>query len=141
MNDIPIITGAFHVPELSGDKPYLIGSRCSACAYICFPKKAVCVRCLGDDTMEDIRLGAHGTLETFAVMQVAPPGFVAPYIIGYIRLREGSLVFAPITGCEPRDDALEIGDEMELVIEKLTEDENGNSIIGWKFKPVKRRQP
>jgi len=34
--------------------------------------------------------------------------------------------------------ALETGDEMELVIEKITQDDEGNDIIGYKFKPVER---
>lgn len=89
--------------------------------------------------MEDIPLGSTGTLETFAVMQVGPPGFQVPYVIGYVRTREGVLVFTPITGCEPKDEALKIGEAMELVIEKIKEDGKGNSLLGWKYKPVGAR--
>lgn len=140
MSDIPIVPDSFDVMETPDSKPYLIGARCTICGYVCFPKKVVCVRCRRDDTMERVRLGPFGTLDTFAIMQVAPPGFIAPYIIGYVRLREGPVVFAPLTGCEARDDALEIGEEMELVIEKIKEDEKGNSLMGWKFRPVKRER-
>jgi uncharacterized OB-fold protein len=89
--------------------------------------------------MEQIKLGHRGTLETFAVMQVGPPDFPPPYIIGYIRTKEGALVFTPITGCEAADDALQIGEEMELVIEKIKEDGEGNSLLGWKYKPARKK--
>jgi len=139
MVDMPVKEGLFHIPESLGDKPYLIGSRCRACGYTCFPRKEVCVRCRQNDTVEEIKLGPYGTLETFAVMQVGPPDFPPPYIMGYVRMKEGALVFTLITDCEPQDDALEIGEEMELVIEKIREDEEGNNLIGWKFKPIERK--
>ncbi len=132
--------GLFQVPASPGDKPYLIGSRCRICGYICFPKKDVCVKCRRDDTMEQTRIGPDGILETFAVMQVGPPDFPPPYMIGYVKTKEGALVFTLITGCEPRDDALLIGEEMELVIEKIKKDKDGNNVIGWKFKPIRRRR-
>ncbi len=137
--NLPIKEGLFEVPESINGRPYLIGSRCSVCGYVCFPKKEVCVKCLRDDTMEIARFGPYATLDSFAVMQVAPPGFTAPYIQGYVILKDGPKVFTLITGCEPKDDVLELGEEMELVIEKITEDENGNNLIGWKFKPTRRR--
>jgi uncharacterized OB-fold protein len=90
--------------------------------------------------MENIPLGSHGRLETFAVMQVGPPGFKVPYVIGYVKTREGALVFAPITGCEAKDEALKVGEEMELVIEKVKEDGKGNHLIGWKYKPAGKRE-
>ena len=34
--------------------------------------------------MEETRLGPYASLETYAVMQVGPPDFPAPYIIGNV---------------------------------------------------------
>jgi uncharacterized OB-fold protein len=131
--------GLFHRPESPGEKPYLLGSRCHICGYVSFPRKSVCTKCRRDDIMEEIKLGPYGILETFAVMQVGPPDFHPPYTIGYIRTEEGALVFTPITGCDARDDALRIGEEMEMVIEKIKEDGEGNALLGWKFKPAKKK--
>ena len=96
--------------------------------------------CRKEATMENIQLGSGGELETFAVMQVGPPGFKVPYVIGYVKTPEGALVFAPITGCQPKDDALKVGEQMELVIEKVKEDGKGNNLIGWKYKPATKRE-
>lgn len=133
--DVPVREGLFYVPESSDAKPYLIGGRCSICGYTCFPKKSVCVRCRRDDTMGEIKLGPYGVLETFTLMQVGPPDFPPPYLMGYVRTKEGALVFTLITGCEARDDALEIGQEMELIIDNIKEDRQGNNLVGWKFRP------
>lgn len=89
--------------------------------------------------MEEMKFGPCATLDNFALMQIGPPDFPAPYIMGYVRMKEGVVVFAPITGCEARDDALELGEEMELTIEKIKEDEQGNNLIGWKFRPTRRK--
>ena len=137
MTDLPLREGLLHIPDSPDDKPYLIGSRCKICSYTCFPKKFVCVRCRRDDTMEEIKLSPYATLETFTVMRVGPPDFPPPYIMGYVKMKEGPTVFTLITGCEVTDDALDLGEEMELVIEKVKEDGQGNNLIGWKFKPLK----
>ena len=55
-------------------------------------------------------------------------------------MQEGPLVFTLITGCEIRDDSLDLGEDMELIIEKVKEDEQGNNLIGWKFKPIKGKK-
>ena len=140
MAEIPLKPGLFVQPKSEGERPHLVGSRCRVCGYTCFPKKEVCIVCRKDGTMEEAGIGSEGTLDTFAVMQVGPPGFRVPYAIGYIRTREGAVVFAPITGVEPRDDALTIGEPMELVIEKVKEDEKGNSLVGWKYRPSRVRR-
>jgi uncharacterized OB-fold protein len=137
MADLPLREGLLHVPDAPDDKPYLIGSRCRICGYTCFPRKFVCVRCRRDDTMEKIELGPYAILETFTVMRVGPPDFPPPYIMGYVKMKEGPMVFTLITGCEARDDALDLGEEMEMVIEKVKEDGQGNNLIGWKFRPLK----
>jgi uncharacterized OB-fold protein len=136
--DIPLKEGLFYSPKSPEEKPYLIGSRCRVCGYTDFPEKKVCVRCRRPDTVEKIRLGERAMLETYTVMRVSTPDFSAPYMIGYVRTKEGALIFTHITGCDMADDALTIGEEMELIIEKIKEDSQGNPVIGWKYRPIRR---
>jgi len=131
-----VIEGAFHEPASPKEKPYLIGSRCGECGYVAFPPKEVCPICVIDNTMETTSLGSVGKVNSFTIVRQAPPGFTAPYMLGMVLMPDGPEVFTMITGCEIEDDALTIGQEMELVIEKLREDDEGNEVIGWKFKPV-----
>ncbi|MFH1169738.1 MAG: OB-fold domain-containing protein [Chloroflexota bacterium] len=139
MADKPLKEGLFHIPGGPGDKPYLIGGRCKACGFVTFPKKTVCVRCRRDDAMEEIKMGPEASLETYTTMQVGPPEFPPPYVIGYVKMKEGPKVFTLLSDCKPDED-LEPGQEMEMVIDKIREDEAGNNLVGWKFKPVRRRK-
>ena len=119
----------------SGGPPSLIGSRCRHCGYVTFPARTVCSACLRNESMEAIPLGSRGRIETFSVLHIGTPGFKAPYILAYVLIG-GAKVLSLITGCEPKEESLEIGDEVELVVEKIREDEQGNEVRGYKFRPV-----
>jgi len=131
-----ISEGLICFPEKSHEQPHLIGSRCKKCGYVAFPQKEICPACVEEGLMEEIALSRRGKLNTFTLTMVAPPGFEAPYIQGFIDLPEGCTIFSLITGCAPEEDALEIGQEVELVIEPVRRDDEGDQLIGYKFKPV-----
>lgn len=132
--------GLFYEPISPLEKPYLIGGQCSLCGYISFPKRPVCPICIKEGTMTEISLGTRGKINTFTISYVAPVGFKAPYIQAYVDLPEGPRVFSIITGCKPSGEELTIGSEVELVIDKICEDEEGNEIIGYKFRPISGRR-
>jgi uncharacterized OB-fold protein len=85
--------------------------------------------------MEEVSLGSKGQVDTFSVLHVDAPGFKAPYVVAYVVI-SGVKVFSLITGCDPSEESLEIGNEVELVVEKIREDEHGNEIRGYKFRPI-----
>lgn len=120
-------------------KPYLIGSKCKDCGYIAFPKRAVCPACLTKDSMEETELSRSGTIETFSVLYVAAPGFSVPYAVARINLLDGPTIFSmlnlPLLGR-----SFEVGDEVELVVGKIRDDEKGEEIIGYKFQLPEARQ-
>jgi len=87
--------------------------------------------------MEEVSLGSRGVVDTFSVLHADAPGFKAPYVVAYILLPAGVRVFSPITGCDPSEGSLAIGDEVELVIEKIREDDRGNEVRGYKFRPIR----
>jgi uncharacterized OB-fold protein len=91
---------------------------------------------MSEDTMREMALSTRGRIDTFTVVHVAPRGFKAPYIQAFVDLPEGPRIFSLITGCEPSEEVLKTGTEVELVIEKITEDEEGNDLIGYKFRPI-----
>jgi uncharacterized OB-fold protein len=134
----PILPRIIHEAASPSDKSYLIGSRCRVCGRTFFPKQSVCRICMVDDTMEETALSTKGKIDTFTVVHVAPMGFKAPYIQAFVDLPEGPRIFSLITGCEPSEDALKTGVEVEVVIDKITEDEKGNDLIGYKFRPIEK---
>lgn len=133
---ISIEDGLFHVPSSAEDKPYLIGSKCSSCGMVTFPKREVCPRCLKKGTMKEYQIYGKGRLNTFSIVNAALPGFKAPSIQAYIDLDEGPRIWSLITGIDPDPDLLKIGMELELVVEKVREDHEGNEYLSYQFKPV-----
>ncbi len=129
--------GLFHRPESDDEKPYLIGSKCSICGNVFFPSRAICPVCVEEGTLQEMPLGTTGKLNSFATVQVAPEGFTAPYTLSFIDLPEGPTIFAIIAGGASGGEGLQDGMEMELTIEPISTDENGNEVIGYKFRPAR----
>jgi uncharacterized OB-fold protein len=134
---IPVEEGLFYQPISPGEKPYLIGAKCTRCGNIAFPGIPVCPRCGIKDTMEEYHLGERGKIDSFTVVWSPLPGFKAPSIQSLIKLDEGLTIWSLMTGCEPGEDALEIGMDVELVIDKVREDEEGNEIVSFQYRPVR----
>ncbi|MDO8793921.1 MAG: Zn-ribbon domain-containing OB-fold protein [Vicinamibacterales bacterium] len=133
---IPLREGLFHIPTSSQDRGYLIGSKCSNCGYVSFPKRIVCPSCLKDNTMKEVNLSGKARLDRFTVAHQAPVGLKAPYIQAYVQLEEGPMLFTLVDGVEQKADALKPDQKMEVVIGKVKEDEQGNDLIAWKFRPL-----
>lgn len=132
---IPFKQGLMHLASSEGDESYLIGSKCGACGAVAFPRRTICHQCLSQD-MAEVPLSRKGKLASFTVAWAAPSGFEPPLMQGYIDLPEKVRLFAMITGCEPSPQALEPGQEMELVFEPIRTDQTGNQIVAFKFKPI-----
>lgn len=133
---VPIREGLFVLPSKSGEKAYLLGSRCKKCDQIYFPPRAVCSMCFNDE-LDNIPLSTEGKLYTYTIISYPPPGLKAPYAIGYIDLPEGVRVFSILTNWD--NESLQVGMDVELVIEKFRENDEGNIILTYKFRPIKRQ--
>jgi len=136
-----ITEGLFVLPEDNLDLGYLIGSKCKKCQTVSFPRRIVCPICQSHEIDLDIPLNKQGTLYSYAINQMAPEGFKAPYITGKIDLPEKIRIFSVITGCSVENDLLEIGMKMELVFETLRQDILGNNLISYKFRPMVSEAP
>jgi len=123
--------GLFDWPS---ENPSLIGSRCKKCKEVFFPKRFICPICFQEGTLENIPLSQKGNLYTFCILERGPMGFDPPYAVGYIDLPEGVRIYSILTEADMKK--LEIGMEMELVIESIRKTSDGEEIIGYKFKPV-----
>ena len=115
------------------ERPRLIGCRCRDCQEVMFPSKPICLNCFGRN-LEKALLNSRGNLFTFTITYQGPKEFPTPYASGYIDLPEGVRIYSLLTRWNP--EKLKIGMEMELVIEKIKEDPEGNELVGYKFRPV-----
>jgi len=135
---MPALEGLFTWPS---DRPSLIGSRCKSCGTYCFPKNSMCPNpdCKNKE-MEQMLLSRKGKLWSYTVHYYQPPPpFRAsdpfmPFGVGVIELPEGLKVLSMLTTSDPN--LLKIGMEMELLIDKMFEDKEGNEFLTWKFRPL-----
>jgi uncharacterized OB-fold protein len=134
---VPVADGLF---ADTPDGPRLLGSRCRGCGTPYFPKSAVCHHpdCSGG-TMEDARFGPRGTLWSCAIQDYPPPAPArydqpyAPYAMGVVDLDDGLRVLGRIAADDPR--SLDVGIDVELVLDVLCHDQSGDEVITWKFRP------
>jgi len=128
-NRVPVKEGTFLESPEGG---VLLANKCKSCGQVFFPKAVFCLTCLNEE-MEEIQLSRKGKLFTYTIVRFPSMHFEPPYAIGYVTMPEGIRVFAPFIMSD--DKPFKIGMDMELVIEKLWQ-ENENEIIGYRFKPV-----
>jgi uncharacterized OB-fold protein len=138
MAKVPIAPEYFSLPdEGAGDaRPRLLGSRCPACGEHFYPRRLVCAKCLHEGC-DDVVLSPTGTLWTWTYVHV--PLFakkdarVDAYGVGQVDLPEGPRIQAILVG---GPDDFRIGMELELDVETLHQDQDGNDVVIYRFRPV-----
>jgi len=143
------VTAKTKVPAIEGwfttdpDHPALLGSQCTSCQAIFFPRETSFCRnpdCLGREFAE-IELSRRGTIWSFTDNRYQPPPpymspdpFV-PYMIAAVELEaEQMVVLGQIEpGVELAD--LHAGMPVELVLGTLYEDDEHEYQV-WKWRPI-----
>ena len=139
---IPVVEGAF---AETADGPRLLGSRCLACRTSYFPKAPVCRNpACAEKQVEEVPLSPRGTLWSYTIQCYKPPPparlddpFV-PYGLGLVDLPEGIRILGMISTDRPEE--LRVGQEVELVLETLYHNDEGDEVITWKFRPLARSE-
>lgn len=139
-NKTPLIVeeGLFDLSSSPSGRPCLIGSHCCNCGETFFPPRRYCRKCASDN-MEEIQLSRTGKLYAFTTIREKLPGSKVQYpsLVGIIELPEGEKIRTLLVDCDHT--SLRIGDDMELVIDTVYEDEAGRHVLGWKFRPLRRK--
>ena len=131
-----IQAGLFDYPVKKGQYPALLANRCTSCGKSFFPKRSLCPHCFELGEMEDITLERRGVIYTCTVVHIpSPTGIKAPYAYGYVDIPANNIrVFALFTGAAPY--SFRSGQEVVLVLEPIKKEQQGQQIIGYKFKPL-----
>ena len=108
-----------------------------------FPPQGGCSRCSSAST-EVVELGRRGTLWTWTVQSFPPkappfagdadPETYRPFGVGYVDIDGKLLVESRLTIADPDD--LEIGMELELVVDPLYRNEDGDEVVTFAFGPI-----
>ena len=137
---VPAIEGWF---TTDGNTPHLLGSRCTECKSYFFPKESMYCRnpgCAGTE-FNEVPLSRTGTIWSFSEHYYQPPEpYVSPdpfepYTIAAVELAEEKMVVLGQVASGVPPESLEVGTEMELVVETLFEDEDAEHMV-WKWRPT-----
>jgi len=134
---LPLEDGYISIPDDPGSAPpNLLGSYSPAADTYFYPRRKLCPISL--EPVEDCELSSDGELYswTFVYRPVMGKRIEAEgggYGVGQIDLPEGVRVQARIDGAMGD---WKIGMKMRMALDPLAEDEDGNSLCGFKFVPV-----
>jgi uncharacterized OB-fold protein len=134
----PVVEGLFAETEHG---PRLLGSRCTTCRTPYFPRSPVCHNpACAESRIEEAAFGPKGTIWSLAMQDYPPPApvkFDAPYqryAMAVVDLDDGLRVLGRIATDDP--DAVRCDQPVEMVIDVLHHDAEGNAVTTWKFRPL-----
>ena len=122
-----------------GEEAHLKGTKCRDCGEYILGQRKFCPNCLSDN-VEQVTLSSKGILANYTIVNVPPPGWKGPvpYPVGEVQLTEGVKVASMMVDTDIEKLSIKsIGQKMELVVEKVIEDEQGNDIMAFRWKPSK----
>ena len=117
--------------------PVLVGSKCSECGQVYFPRKKVCTKCFRDDCLDQHPLAKKGEIVTYSVSHMSHIGIPTPYAFGYVYLPEDNIsIFTLFKDWDPAEEKLFIGQQVELCYDVFREDPWGNPVITYLYRCV-----
>ena len=131
----PIKEGLFNIPSTPDEPVHLMGSKCPECGSVFFPQQAYCGNCSHET--EKITLSNKGKIRDCSIVWYPTLHYKGPvpYITAQVELPENVLVPTLITN-QKEPVTLPVGTEVEMVLEKIDEDDEGNEIVIYKFKQI-----
>ena len=128
-----------------GGDPALVGTRCTTCATVFFPREEGFCRnpgCTGA-SFDEIELSRTGRVWSYtdARYQPPPPYIPAtdpyePFALAAVELEDEGLVVLGQVAAGFGVDDLTVGAPVELVVETLYTDDDGVDRTIWRWKPV-----
>jgi uncharacterized OB-fold protein len=123
-------------------KPHLIGSKCGACGAIFLDiKRLACSKCGASGQFQQVQLSDTGKVWVFSVIHQSFPGIKTPYVTAVVDLPEGVSVKSNLIDVNPeelqRNPQKGFGMPVELVVNKVATDRQGNDVMAFQFRPTK----
>jgi uncharacterized protein len=134
---VPLRDDLFEMPESLEGTPLLYGQRCRNCGEVFSGGRRVfCANCSAE-ALERITLSTSGEVYSYTTVRQALKGALVqpPYVIAQVRLPERVTVQTVLTGVEPEQ--VRIGMPVEICLRPLGEDEEGNTLVNFFFRPAK----
>ena len=137
---VPALEGWFTMDETA---PALVGTRCTTCGTYFFPAERTYCRSPHCDGTEfaDVELSRRGKVWSYTDARYQPPPpYVAadpyvPFALAAVELAEEKMVVLGQVVPGVGVDDLHVGDEVELVLDTLYEDDDHEYLV-WKWRPT-----
>ncbi len=117
------------------------GSKCSTCATVYFPPRAVCPECTSHrqsiEKMIPFQLSGEGEVLSYTVVHEPAEGFEmqVPYVLALVQTREGPVLTGQVVDISPEE--VRIGLKVHATFRKLREEGKAGVIhYGYKFAPT-----
>ncbi|MDP9820253.1 Zn-ribbon domain-containing OB-fold protein [Nocardioides massiliensis] len=133
----------------TGPEPALVGSTCTHCGTHAFPPETTFCKnpaCSGEE-FAATELSRRGRVWSYTDAQYQPPppyiprtDPYEPFALAAVELDEGLVVLGQVADGYGVAD-LKVGAEVELVVEPLYVDEDGEERTVWRWKPVQSVEP
>lgn len=123
-------------------KPHLVGCKCGSCGAIFLDtKRLACSKCGATGGFQEISLSDKGKVWVFSVIHQSFPGIKTPYVTAVIDLPEGISVKSNLVDVDPeelqKNPQKGFGMPVELVVNKVATDRQGNDVMAFQFRPSK----
>ncbi len=97
------------VPYLKRDesgKPYLAGSKCTACGHVFVGERTVCAKCTARGQMVSVHLAETGKLYVYTIIHRSFPGVKTPFVDVIVDLDDGAHLKGTLVGVKPEPEAI-----------------------------------
>ena len=133
---VPVKPGFFTIPTDSATPPQFLGTRCKDCSEHFYPSRAICAKCLSENT-ESVSMDGRGTLYSYTFVYFPMFGtsiveFADGYGVGLVDLAAGPRLQMPLGG---KQDEFRIGQDMVAELTKMRED-GDNDVMIVRFRPA-----
>lgn len=134
---VPFKEGILSEPLSPLDDVRLEGVRCNSCGAMSLGVRRFCINCSGSDVAKHT-FSKDGQVYMHTIIRHPPPppypkDNFKPFPAAWIRLEEGLFVLSQLTDIGLED--VEAGMKVEMFAQKGWEDDEGNDVIMYRFRP------
>jgi uncharacterized OB-fold protein len=116
------------------DDPHLVAHECERCAARFFDRRNACASCSGT-AFRTVDIAREGTLRTFTIVTMAPPGVTVPFVAAVVDCG-GTSVRGNLVEVEPDPRHVRLGMKVRLTTVPVGTDGAGVEAVGYGFEPA-----
>jgi uncharacterized OB-fold protein len=117
---------------LDGERPHLVGNRCTACGATYLARRNACSSC-GALAFERVDLPDAGRIESYTVVVRGAPRATGPFVSVLVRLDDGTYVKANLLGVAPDAGAVDLAAPVSLQTYVAGVDEDGTEAVAFGY--------